>query len=1002
MSSVLYRIGRVAFQRRATTLVGWLLVLVVVGGTAALTGGTLVDSFAIPGTQSHQGLDLLDQRFPQAAGATAQIVFEADAPGTVDDADVRAGVEQVVAAVGQVEHVVQVSDPFADSAPSSAVSADRRYAQSQVQLDEGLGALPDDVADLIAAAAVVDPGTPVTVHLGGQVYTETGVEIGVTELLGVGVAVLVLAMTFGSLLAAGMPMLTALLGVGVAMAGILTAASVTTISSTTPTLALMIGLAVGIDYALFILSRHRHQLALGMDVEESAARAVATAGTAVVFAGTTVIIALCGLSVVGIPFLSVMGVAAAGAVAVAVLVALTVLPALMGLAGERLRPRPTSRTARRELADPAAGGTLGARWVTLVTRVPVLTVLLVVVGVGVLAIPATDLRLTLPDNGSAPVGSPQRETYDLVSEAFGPGYNAPLLVTADIIASTDPKGAVAGLAADLAALDGVVSVPVATPNASADTALLQVVPEGGQADRVTQDLVAEIRADSATLVAPYPGVRDLLVTGQTAVSVDVSARLGAALVPFGVVVVGLSLVLLLVVFRSVAVPVKATLGYLLSVLAAFGVTAAVFEWGWGAGLIGVTLVGPVISFMPIIVMGVLFGLAMDYEVFLVSRMHEEYARHHDPHRAVVVGFTASARVVTAAAIIMISVFVAFVPHGSDIVKPIAFALAVGVAVDAFAVRMTLVPAVLTLLRHRAWSMPRWLDRHLPSLDVEGAALAEQIEHGTWVEEHGPAAVRAEAVVVATTDVPEEPGSRPVDLVLRPGGALRVTSPDPRLVDAFLLAVAGRGGPLTGRLVVLDHPLPEQAGAVATRVALVLPSPAPGEGESVADHLRAVLAARAWLPWRRAALVRRTRQVADWLLAGDPDAAVGAAPVRFGADRRLDALDAGERALLDLAVAASGRPAVLVVPVVPDPVVGRALALLAARGATVLVGGSTGGSTGSTPGASSGRAVDGTAAVLDGAAHAFARLDLRPAGAPVLAGRGVHAAAPVPDDQEASR
>jgi RND superfamily putative drug exporter len=933
MSSLLYRIGRAAYQRRATTLVAWLLLLVLVGGAAVLGGGTLQNSFAIPGTESQEGLDALDQRFPQAAGATAQIVFVADDGATLDDPDARAAVEQVVAAVGQVEHVLQVSDPFADGAPPSAVSDDRRYGQSNVQLDEVLTDLPEDLGDELEAAAVVDPSAPLTVDLGGQVYTITGVEIGATELLGVGVAVLVLAVTFGSLLAAGMPLLIALLGVAVALAGILAASAAATISSTTPTLALMIGLAVGIDYALFILTRHRHQLAHGMAVEESAARAVATAGTAVVFAGTTVIIALIGLSVVGIPFLSVMGIAAACAVAIAVLVAVTVLPALMGLAGERLRPRPTSRAARRELADPASGGTIGSRWVHVVTRVPLLTVVLVVLGVGVLAIPASDLRLTLPDNGSAPEGSPQRTTYDLVAEGFGPGYNAPLLVTADIIASTDPKGAVEGLAGDLAALDGVAAVPVATPNPSADTALFQVIPEGGQADPSTQALVKEIRADADDLVAPYPGVRDLLVTGQTAVSVDVSQRLGAALVPFGVVVVGLSLVLLLIVFRSVAVPVKATLGYLLSVAAAFGATAAVFEWGWGADLIGVALVGPVISFMPIIVMGVLFGLAMDYEVFLVSRMHEEYAAHREPRRAVVTGFTASARVVSAAAIIMISVFAAFVPSGSDIVQPIAFGLAVGVAVDAFAVRMTLVPAVLTLLGHRAWSMPRWLDRHLPSLDVEGAALAEQLAHEAWVAEHGPAPVRADGAVLATPDAPREPASRPVDLVLRPGEALHVASADPRLVDAFLLAAAGRGGPVAGHLAVLDHPLPAQGAAVAARVALVLPG-AGGPG-TVGEHVASGEPGR-----RQDARTRRVLAVAGWLLAGDPGADVGSTAPPFGAGTPLGALTPGERAVLDVARAAAGRPPVLVVAAAPDDggATGRALALLAARGATVLAAG----------------------------------------------------------------
>jgi RND superfamily putative drug exporter len=956
MSSWLYRLGRQAYRRRAAVLLGWVLLVVLVGGVAAVAGGSLQNSFVIPGTESQEGLDVLDQRFPQAAGATAQIVYTAD-DGVVTDADAAAAIEQVVAAVGQVEDVVQVTDPLADDAPGGAVSDDQRYAQSQVQLDAELAALPEDLTDRLEAAATLPADAPVTVELGGQVYQETGVEIGVTELLGVGVAVLVLTVTFGSLLAAGMPLLTALLGVGTAMAGILAASSVATISSTTPTLALMIGLAVGIDYALFVLSRHRHQLAQGMAVEESAARAIATAGTAVVFAGTTVIIALCGLSVVGIPFLSVMGVAAAGAVAVAVLVALTALPALMGLAGERLRPRPGSRAARRELVDPATGGTLGSRWVRVATRLPLLTVAVVVVGVGVLAIPAKDLRLTLPDNGGAPVGSPERTTYDLVAEGFGPGWNAPLLVTADIIASTTPQDAVSGIGAALAGTDGVVAVPVATPNQSADTALFQVIPEGGQAAQSTQDLVAEIRADADDLVAPYPGVRDLLVTGQTAISVDVSQQLGAALLPFGLVVVGLSLVLLLIVFRSVAVPIKATLGYLLSVAAAFGVTAAVFEWGWFADLLNVGLVGPVISFMPIIVMGVLFGLAMDYEVFLVSRMHEEYAHHHDPRGAVTVGFTASARVVTAAATIMIAVFAAFVPQGSDIVKPIALGLAVGVAVDAFAVRMTLVPAVLVLLGHRAWSMPHALERRLPSLDVEGAALAEQLAHQAWVAEHGPAVVRAERVVLATAEAPDRPASRPADLVLRPGGLLGVTSDDPWLVDAFLLAVAGRGGPLTGRLVVLDRPLPGQAGAVAARVALVLPRGPGGEG-TVGAAVGAALAART--PGRRGAALRRTLRIADWLLAGDPAAAVGQAPPWFRAAIPLAALGDDERAVLDLALAAGTRPALLVLAPRgrPGARLTGALRLLAGRGATVVVG----------------------AALPDAA-----RVVLRPVALPVLAG-----------------
>ena len=604
----------------------------------------------------------------------------------------------------RVEHVVLATDPFRRQQRLS-LSEDGRHALSQVQLDVPLDQLDDaTVAEIEEAARSLPGSSDLEVHLGGTIFTSTTVHASLTEALGVVVALVVLAVTFGSLLAAGMPIVTAVLGVGVAMAGILAAASVTDISSSTPTLALMIGLAVGIDYALFIVSRHRSQLVEGLDAEESAAQAMATAGSAVIFAGTTVVIALCGLVVARIPFLAVMGVAAAVAVAVAVLVALTAVPAMLGLAGERLRPRPGSRAARHALVEHGDTHTLGARWVALVTRVPALTVLVVTAGLLVMALPAKDLALGLPDTGTAPPGSTERVTYDLVAEAYGPGFNTPLLVTVDIIRTTDPIGVMDDLGRDLATLDGVEAVALSTPNRKADLGIVQVVPEAAQADPATAELAQEIRDRAGALEQRY-GVTDLTVTGHTAVSIDVSARLAAALLPFGIVVVGLSLVLLAIVFRSVAVPVKATLGYLLSVGASFGAVAAVFEWGWLADELNVARVGPVISFLPIILMGVLFGLAMDYEVFLVSRMREEFVRTGDARRAVTSGFTASARVVTAAAVIMISVFAAFVPHGDAAVKPIALGLAVGVFVDAFLVRMTLVPAVLAMLGDRAWWLP---------------------------------------------------------------------------------------------------------------------------------------------------------------------------------------------------------------------------------------------------------------------------------------------------------
>jgi RND superfamily putative drug exporter len=461
---------------------------------------------------------------------------------------------------------------------------------------------------------------------------------------------------------------------------------------------------------------------------------------------------------------------------------------------------------------------MGARWVHAVTRVPVLTVVLTTAVLLVMALPARDLDLGLPDRGSDAPGSTSRVTYDLISDAYGPGWNSPLLVTVDIIRTTDPVGVVEDLAADLGQLDGVAAVPLATPNPKGDLGVVQVVPETGQTDPATADLVREIRDRSSALEKKY-GITDLEVTGQTAVTIDVSERLSAALLPFGLVVVGLSLLLLMIVFRSIAVPVKATLGYVLSVAASFGAVAAVFEWGWFADTLGVSRLGPVISFLPIILMGVLFGLAMDYEVFLVSRMHEDYVHSggqgSDARRAVISGFTASARVVAAAAIIMFSVFAAFVPHGDAIVKPIALGLAVGVFVDAFLVRMTLVPAVLALLGRRAWWLPRWLDARVPQLDVEGEGLLAHLEHEAWVRDHGPVAVRAEGAEVVDrhgrTVLP------PVTLVVPTGDLSVVALEDTRTRAALLAALAGRLPVTDGVLVVQDRILPTEAVAVRARV-----------------------------------------------------------------------------------------------------------------------------------------------------------------------------------------
>jgi putative drug exporter of the RND superfamily len=735
MATLLARLGRASFRHRGLVSVAWLAVLGAVVALLMTLGSTFDDAFTIPGSESQDALDQLNEASPGAAGVGAQIVFVAPAGQPVTDPAFAAAIEQVVAEAQRAPQVASAVSPF----DNRALSPDLGAALATVQYDVGQGEIEPESLDALQATTAVAADAGLEVAVGGNAFGTTGVAIGATEFIGVAVAVLVLVLTFGSLLAAGMNLLTALVGIGVGMGGLLLASNLLTLSSTAPTLALMIGLAVGIDYTLFILSRHRTQLATGMDPEESAARATGTAGSAVVFAGLTVVIALSGLAVVGIPFLTVMGVGAAGTVLIAVLVALTLLPALLGFAGKRLAPKPGSRAARRELADvlesAGAGGSMGARWTRMITRRPLVTVLAVLAGLVVLAIPSPQLQLALPDNSTAAPESPERQAYELISDNFGPGLNGPLVVLAE---GLDPAAAEQSAGAIAVAIGGTPTgtpgeftgglddVAYAAPTLLPDgtTALVTVIPESGPQAEATGALVAQLRELAPELEAETGA--DLAVTGQTAVAIDVSDRLGSALLPFALVVVGLALVLLLLVFRSILVPIKAAVGFLLSVGASFGAVVAVFQWGWFGDLLGVPATGPVISFLPVILMAVLFGLAMDYEVFLVSRMREEYVHGASPREAVVTGARHAARVVVAAALIMFSVFASFVTIEDVIVKAIAFGLAVGILVDAFLVRMTLVPAVLALLGRSAWWLPRWLDRALPDLDVEGARLGSAV------------------------------------------------------------------------------------------------------------------------------------------------------------------------------------------------------------------------------------------------------------------------------------
>ncbi|MFD0445216.1 MMPL family transporter [Streptomyces indonesiensis] len=741
MATFLYQVGRLAFRRRWYVALVWAAVLAAVGLGALKASGASDEEFSMPGIESQKAFDLMEQRFPGASadGATARVVFVAPSGEKVTATENREAVEKAVADLGDGAQVASAVDPFR----AKAVSEDGTTAYATVTYKVAANDLTDVSKNQLDRAIHTAQDSGLTVEAGGSAMDDGAGPGGAAEVIGVAIAAVVLLITFGSLAAAGLPLLTAVIGVGVSMATILTLSQALGLSTTTGTLAMMLGLAVGIDYALFVVSRYREERARGRVPREAAGLAVGTAGSAVVFAGLTVVIALAGLAVVGIPMLTKMGLAAAGAVVVGVLVALTLVPAFLGFWPNAVLRRRARRSGRIE--DEGTRDNGGSRWARFVLRRPLPVLLLGVVGLGALAVPVTDLQLGMPGDEAKSTSTTERRAYDALAEGFGPGFNGPLTVVVDAKdakgakgakgaegatgakGDTGPKGAADRVAKEIGGTEGVVSVSPARFNEAGDTAVFQVVPSTAPTDERTKDLVTTIRGER-------PGVESetgatFEVTGTTALNIDVSDKVQSALIPYLVVVVGLAIVLLLVVFRSLFVPLKAALGFLLSVLASLGVVVLVFQQGHGAGLLGVEQTGPIMSLMPIFLVGIIFGLAMDYEVFLVSRMREAYVHGERPGQAITSGFRHSARVVVAAALIMIAVFAGFVGESDSMVKMIGFGLASAVLFDAFVVRMAIVPAVLALLGDRAWWLPKWLDRLLPKVDVEGEALDRQPQSG---------------------------------------------------------------------------------------------------------------------------------------------------------------------------------------------------------------------------------------------------------------------------------
>jgi RND superfamily putative drug exporter len=730
----LYRLARWAVRRRRTVLALWIVVFIAAGAGAATLSGPTNDTFSLPGLESTRAFDLIKERAPAAApdGAQAKIVFQAPAGEKLSSPENRTLVEQTLAAV-KTNHVASIQSPF----QGGSISPDGRTGFALIAYSKQGGELVDADRTALKDSPAKARASGLTVEIGGDAL-QVPPGFGPTEGIGVVVALLVLVVTFASLLAAGMPLLMALIGVSVGVSGITIATGFIGLSSSTPVLALMLGLAVGIDYALFIVSRYRHELAEGNEPEEAAGRAVGTAGSAVVVAGLTVIIALAGLSVVQIKFLTQMGLAAAGTVAVSVILAVTLLPAMLGFAGRRVAKNKLWFLRAPDPEAAQAKPTMGRRWVDGLLRRRGLTLAVGLIIAVIVAIPVASLQLALPDDGAQAKGTGPREAYDLVAKNFGAGANGPLLIVVDVKGVTDPTAAVDTItkAASTVKKDVVAVVPPQGTTAAAKAAYqkqlattqlasITIIPKSGPGAAATEDLVADLR--SAVKSAKASTGADVMVTGQTAVAVDVSKSLADAFPRYLALIVGLAFILLVLVFRSILVPLKAVVGFLVTILMTLGATVAVFQWGWFGSVSGVDEGSPVLSLLPILMTGILFGLAMDYELFLVTRMREEHAHGANARDAVATGFQHGARVVTAAAIIMLSVFGSFATAHDPIIKSIGFGLAFGILVDAFLVRMTLVPAFMALVGERMWWLPRWLDRVLPDLDVEGEKLTSHID-----------------------------------------------------------------------------------------------------------------------------------------------------------------------------------------------------------------------------------------------------------------------------------
>ncbi|MEU8628027.1 MMPL family transporter [Streptomyces sp. NPDC048669] len=708
-------IARWCIAHRLVAVLIWLLAL---GGTAAgavFAGSSYTNDYEAPGTESGHAAALLKSGFTNLGGDTDTIVWHTD-DSTVRAADVEQKMTRTLHAVERLPGVGDVSGPYTQ-AGAAQISADGRTAYATVTFDGQADDVPVAQAEAVVSTAKAASGEHLRVELGGSAVALTEAPaVHLSEAIGVAVAAVVLFIAFGSLAASMLPIATALVSVGTAYAGIVLLGHVMTVADFAPMLGMLVGLGVGIDYALFIVTRHRRGLRRGMTVPEAAQHAVATTGRAVVFAGATVCIALLGMLILRLSFLNGVAVAASLTVVLTVAAAVTLLPALLSLIGMRA----LSRRERRRLAEhgpqPDLPTGFAARWSAFVERHPKLLGGIAVVVMLVLALPTFSLHLGSSDQGNNAKSSTTRQAYDLLADGFGPGVSGPLTIAAQLDGADD-RLAMDALPATLRATDGVASADPVTYNSSGDTAFVTVVPDSAPQSQQTSELVDRLRTDVLPKAADNTSLQTH-VGGVTASYDDFGQIIIGKLPLFIGVVIGLGCLLLLMAFRSVGIPLKAAVMNVAAVASSFGVVVAIFQWGWGSELLGLGSSGPIEPFLPVIMVSVLFGLSMDYQVFLVGRMYEEWLETGDNRRAVRVGLAETSRVINSAAVIMISVFLAFVLSGDRVIAMFGIALAAAVALDAFVLRTLLVPALMHLLGGANWWMPGWLDRRLPRLSIE--------------------------------------------------------------------------------------------------------------------------------------------------------------------------------------------------------------------------------------------------------------------------------------------